>query len=103
MFQLDGIDIDYEDFDAMNSETGSAENWIIKYHNALRAELPLGRMCSALSGLCSTSFAAEYIISHAPVAPWFTTNTTIYPFGAYRAVHKAVGNTIDWYNVQVRS
>ena len=42
----------------------------------------------------------EYVITHAPVAPWFTSNSTRYPSGAYRTVNKQVGNLIDWYNVQ---
>ena len=44
----------------------------------------------------------EYIITHAPVAPWFTTNTTLYPAGAYRTVNAEAGSDIDWYNLQVR-
>jgi hypothetical protein len=40
-------------------------------------------------------------LTHAPIAPWFSTNSTRYPSGAYRTVHKNVGNLIDWYNVQV--
>ena len=42
-YGLDGIDVDYEDFTAMNSGTGSAENWLISFTNQLRTQLPVGR------------------------------------------------------------
>ncbi|KAG7444943.1 glycoside hydrolase [Guyanagaster necrorhizus] len=79
-YDLDGIDIDYEDFDAMDS--GTAEAWLTSFTTQLRVNLPLG----------------SYIISHAPVAPWFT--PTYYPGGGYLKVHANVGSLIDWYNVQ---
>ncbi|KAF9047088.1 glycoside hydrolase [Hymenopellis radicata] len=66
-YDLDGIDVDYEDFSAFSAGT---------------AELPQG----------------EYIITHAPVAPWFT--PTLYTGGGYLKVEEAVGSMIDWYNIQ---
>jgi len=87
-WQFDGVDIDWEDFAALaegaNAASGKAEQWLIDFTTELRKQLPKG----------------EYYITHAPVAPWFTTNTTRYPKGAYRAVQSAVGGLIDWYNVQ---
>jgi len=80
---LDGVDIDYEDFQAINLKDGSAENWLIKFTTELRKKLPAG----------------QYTITHAPVAPWFSGAPT-YTSGAYLAVDKAVGSMIDWYNVQ---
>ncbi|EIW77991.1 glycoside hydrolase family 18 protein [Coniophora puteana RWD-64-598 SS2] len=80
---LDGVDIDYEDFQAINLKDGSAENWLIKFTTELRKKLPAG----------------QYTFTHAPVAPWFSGAPT-YPSGAYLAVDKAVGSMIDWYNVQ---
>lgn len=77
---LDGVDVDYEDMTAMN--TDKAEKWLITFQTELRKQLP-----------------SPYIISHAPVAPWFTSGNN-YPSGAYVAVHKAVGDGIDWYNQQ---
>ncbi|KIY62608.1 glycoside hydrolase family 18 protein [Cylindrobasidium torrendii FP15055 ss-10] len=79
--QLDGIDVDYEDFAAM--EAGTAEPWLISFTETLRAELPQG----------------EYIVSHAPVAPWFTTSDK-YPGGGYLKIHESVGASIDMYNLQ---
>jgi len=85
---FDGVDIDWEDFAALaegaNAASGKAENWLIDFTKELRAQLPQG----------------EYYITHAPVAPWFTMNTTRYPQGAYRKVHQEVGDLIDWYKVQ---
>ncbi|KAG1746540.1 glycoside hydrolase family 18 protein [Suillus paluster] len=80
-YGLDGVDIDYEDFNAMNAMNGSAETWLTTFTTALRAKLPLG----------------QYILTHAPVAPWFSTQ---YTSGAYLTVNKNVGSLIDWYNVQ---
>ncbi|KAK0238912.1 glycoside hydrolase family 18 protein [Armillaria nabsnona] len=79
-YGLDGIDVDYEDFNAMN--TGIAEAWLTTFTKQLRVKLPQG----------------SYIITHAPVAPWFT--PTHYPGGGYLKVHANVGSLIDWYNVQ---
>ena len=42
-YGLDGIDVDYEDFDAINAKDGSAENWLISFTNQLRSQLPQGR------------------------------------------------------------
>ncbi|KAJ7676869.1 glycoside hydrolase [Mycena polygramma] len=75
---LDGIDLDYEDFPAMSQGTGG--QWIIDFTTQLRSDL-----------------GSNYLITHAPVAAWFAPNV---PGGGYRAVDKAVGNMIDWYNIQ---
>ncbi|KAG2128555.1 glycoside hydrolase family 18 protein [Suillus clintonianus] len=80
-YNLDGVDVDYEDFNAMNAQNGSAEKWLTTFTKALRAKLPKG----------------QYILSHAPVAPWFSST---YSSGAYLKVNKNVGSLIDWYNVQ---
>ncbi|EIW79383.1 glycoside hydrolase family 18 protein [Coniophora puteana RWD-64-598 SS2] len=80
-YSLDGVDIDYEDFNAINAQDGKAEAWLSTFTTALRAQLPAG----------------DYIISHAPVAPWFSPK---YTSGAYLKVNQNVGNLIDWYNIQ---
>jgi chitinase len=80
-FQLDGVDVDYEDFNAFNRGDGSAERWLISFTTQLRSQLPSGS-----------------ILTHAPVAPWFS--KAKFPAGGYLAVHQSVGNLIDWYNVQ---
>lgn len=81
-YNLDGADIDYEDFGAFDGGSGSAENWLITFTQVLRAALP----------------APTYIITHAPVAPWFAPNR--WGGGGYLKVHNSVGNLIDWYNIQ---
>jgi len=83
-YNLDGVDADFEDFGSLLNDNGKAEKWLSDFTTQLRKQLPAG----------------QYIITHAPVAPWFTTNSTRYPAGAYRTVHKNVGNLIDWYNIQ---
>lgn len=78
-YSFDGVDIDYEDFDAMSA--GTAAEWIEIFHTSLR------------SGL-----GDAYLISHAPIAPWFDTSES--PDGGYASVWKSVGTTLDWFNVQ---
>lgn len=80
-YDLDGIDVDYEDFDAFND--GSAIAWLETFTTALRSALPAG----------------QYIITHAPVAPWFS-GKSVYPSGSYLDIDAKVGSMIDWYNVQ---
>ncbi|KAJ6518811.1 glycoside hydrolase family 18 protein [Mycena sanguinolenta] len=81
-YNLDGIDVDYEDFNAFDAGNGSAEAWLISFTTQLRTLLPQG----------------SYIITHAPVAPWFSPNT--WGGGGYLKVHQSVGSLIDWYNIQ---
>lgn len=80
-YGLDGVDIDYEDMPAMNSN--KAEAWLITFQTELRRQLPAG----------------QYLISHAPVAPWFT-SAADYVSGAYVEIHQQVGSGIDFYNIQ---
>ncbi|KAG8215631.1 hypothetical protein J3R82DRAFT_7500 [Butyriboletus roseoflavus] len=85
-YSLQGVDVDYEvqiplmaaDFAAFDYGGGSAEAWLIGFTKQLRTLLPQG----------------QYIISHAPVAPWF--NPTLWAGGGYLAVDKSVGSLIDW-------
>ncbi|KAK0217903.1 glycoside hydrolase superfamily [Armillaria fumosa] len=81
-YSLDGIDIDYEDFAAFDVGDGKAEQWLADFTTQLRASLPKD----------------SYILTHAPVAPWFS--ATHYGGGGYLKVHEMVGDMIDWYNVQ---
>ncbi|TFK39803.1 glycoside hydrolase [Crucibulum laeve] len=81
-FNLDGVDVDYEDFNAINAGDGKAEAWLATFTKQLRVQLPQG----------------TFILTHAPVAPWFSPNK--FGGGAYLKVHSTVGNLIDWYNVQ---
>ncbi|KAF8588809.1 glycoside hydrolase family 18 protein [Ramaria rubella] len=81
-YDLDGIDVDYEDFQAINLGDGSGESWIINFTKQLRTQLPQG----------------DYILTHSPVAPWFSPGT--FRGGAYLKVHQTIGEIIDWYNVQ---
>jgi chitinase len=82
-YSLDGVDVDYEDFAAMNG--GHAEAWLISFTTHLRSLLPS---------------SDGYIITHAPVAPWFTSGSGIYPGGGYLHVDSVVGSLIDAYLTQ---
>ncbi|KAJ1026714.1 hypothetical protein NDA16_002312 [Ustilago loliicola] len=74
---LDGVDVDYEEMDLFAQ--GKSADWLIKLTRSLRQELP----------------SPDYIITHAPVAPWW--NSKQYPQG-YTLIHKEVGSLIDFYN-----
>ncbi|EPQ28618.1 uncharacterized protein PFL1_03921 [Pseudozyma flocculosa PF-1] len=77
---LDGVDVDYEEEDLFDQ--GKSVQWLIDLTKSLRANLP----------------SPTYLITHAPLAPWF--NTDIYKDGGYTRIHQEVGNLIDWYGVQ---
>jgi chitinase len=83
---LDGVDIDWEDTPAFQKGDSSGEDWLVNITKTLRANLK-----------------SDAIITHAPQAPYFTTNTSKdsqYPDGAYLTVHNQVGSMIDFYNIQ---
>ncbi|KAJ7167995.1 glycoside hydrolase family 18 protein [Mycena filopes] len=80
-YDLDGVDVDYEDFDAMNA--GTAEQWVIDFTSQLYSEL-----------------GSNYLITHAPIAGWFSAPRSDMPGGGYRTIDQAVGTMINWYNVQ---
>ena len=42
-YGLDGIDVDYEDLDAMNKGDGKAEEWLTTFTKTLRSQLPQGQ------------------------------------------------------------
>ena len=77
---LDGIDVDYEDLDAMNK--GAAEAWVTTFTQTLRQTLPQG----------------QFILSHAPLAPWLSPNAQ-FPAGAYVTINKNVGSMIDFVSL----
>ncbi|KAH9923965.1 chitinase [Epithele typhae] len=80
---LDGIDVDYEDLAAINKGDGKGEAWVVTFTQVLRSKLPKG----------------QFILSHAPLAPWLAPNAQ-FKAGAYVTVNKKVGSLIDYYNVQ---
>jgi chitinase len=77
---FDGVDLDFEDSGSFNAN-GDGEAWLIECTRTIRDILPSG----------------EYLLTHAPQAPYFD---GLYPHGGYLAVHGAVGDLIDWYNIQ---
>ncbi|KAJ6480359.1 glycoside hydrolase [Mycena sanguinolenta] len=80
-YNLDGVDVDYEDFTAVET-AGTAVAWLTTFTTALRAQLPAG----------------QYILTHAPVAPWFSPG--LWANDVYLGLDSAVGSLIDWYNIQ---
>ncbi|KAH9852938.1 chitinase [Lenzites betulinus] len=81
---LDGIDIDYEEFDLVVKEPGVGEAWVMSLTQTLRQQLPQG----------------QFILSHAPVGPWFSPDFC--PGGCYLTVDKNVGHLIDWRMIPTR-
>ncbi|KAJ7446689.1 glycoside hydrolase [Mycena latifolia] len=91
-YDLDGVDVDYEDFTAFDAGDGQAEAWVISFTTQLRTLLPQGKyiITHAQNLLSLTHYSA--------VAPWFSPN--IWGGGGYLRVHESVGSLIDWYNIQ---
>lgn len=79
-WEFEGVDVNYEDLGAF--ETGTAEAWLATFTRELRGYLP----------------APQYIITYAPLAPWFMPGR--WPGGGWLRVHETVGDLIDWYNIQ---
>ncbi|KAL4482272.1 hypothetical protein ABPG72_018053 [Tetrahymena utriculariae] len=77
---IDGVDIDYEDDDAIFNGTGVT--WLIKFQKALAEKIN----------------NKNIIFTHAPQAPYFS--RAYYHNGAYYAIEQEVGHLISWYNVQ---
>ncbi|KAF8869289.1 hypothetical protein CPB84DRAFT_1027112 [Gymnopilus junonius] len=82
-YDLDGIDVDYEDLNAFDAGDGKAGAWLISFTKQLRIQLPQ---------------EDTYLITHAPVAPWFSPPK--WRGGGYLKIHSSVGSLIDWYNIQ---
>ena len=85
---LDGVDLDYEDNDAM--ESGTAYQWLVDFTNAM------------LSKLDETG--KRYVISHAPQAPYFMDSK--YPqnyvniYNARLSNGATLGSRVDFFNIQ---
>ncbi|KAG9316110.1 glycoside hydrolase family 18 protein [Chiua virens] len=75
-YSLQGVDVDYEDFGAFDSGTGSAEQWLGNFTAQLRTQLPQG----------------QYILTHARKS----FSPDIWGGGGYLWVNEAVGSMIDW-------
>ncbi|KAJ3071240.1 hypothetical protein HDU98_005621 [Podochytrium sp. JEL0797] len=81
-YGFDGVDLDYEDTAAM--QAGTAEDWLVVYTTTLRELLP----------------SPKYMITHAPQAPYFSSNLSEYPGGGYLAINQRVGSMIDAFFLQ---
>lgn len=69
----DGVDVDWEDTPSFSSGDRKGENWLITFTQTLRSQL-------------NSLGATDAIITHAPQAPYFSTNTSLYPKGGYLTV-----------------
>ncbi|PFH51773.1 glycoside hydrolase family 18 protein [Amanita thiersii Skay4041] len=98
-YELDGIDIDYEDFDAINAGDGKAEAWVITFTKQLRSQLPKEQYIITHARKISAYMKCE-AANHEflAVAPWFS--PIKFAGGAYYKINADVGDLIDWYNVQ---
>ena len=75
---LDGIDVDWEEFDLVTEQPNVGEQWLATFTQMLRSQLPKG----------------QFILSHAPIGPWFQPGAC--PGGCYLTVDQTVGSLIDW-------
>lgn len=77
-FDMDGVDVDYEDFQAVSA--GTALAWLKTFTQTLRAALPV-----------------NMVLTHAPVAPWLGLKQIYFEF------EQQVGQMVDWYHIQFYS
>lgn len=99
---LDGIDVDYEEMKLMQDKSGAAETWVSKFTQELRGHLPEGQfiLTHARTFLSFTIRGVllltegGFCFSWEAVGPWF--DPKLCPGGGYLAVHKNVGDLIDW-------
>ena len=80
-YGMDGIDVDWEETTRVTDPTkrGVGEAWLATFNQTLRQTLPQG----------------QFILSHAPLAPWLSPNAQ-FAAGAYLTIHRNVGALIDF-------
>jgi hypothetical protein len=95
-YDLDGIDVDYEDFDAFDASSGSAVTWLKTFTKQLRVHLPQGNYILTHARVLFLSSSKSLRGDHLSlaVAPWFQSNA--WSGGGYLAIDQAVGSLIDW-------
>ena len=93
-YDLDGVDVDFEDV-----PTEASLNWVIGTYIVYARHLIFaeGYNTELQTALRVALPSPQYLISHAPQAPWF--DTTDRWAKGYRRVHEEVGTSIDFYNV----
>jgi hypothetical protein len=95
-YDLDGIDVDYEDFDAFDGSGSSAVTWLSTFTKQLRVHLPQGSYILTHARVLFLLFSKSLRSDHLSpaVAPWFQSGA--WSGGGYLAVDQAVGSLIDW-------
>jgi len=95
-YDLDGIDVDYEDFNAFDGSSGSAVTWLKKFTKQLRVHLPQGSYILTHARVLCPFFSKNLRSDHLSpaVAPWFQSDA--WSGGGYLAIDQAVGSLIDW-------
>ena len=78
-YSYDGVDINWNDIFSFNM--GRAEAWLSTFTLALNRIAP------------------KLIITHSPLATYFSTSAAYFPSGGYAQVHKLAGSAISFYNV----
>ncbi|KAF7983288.1 hypothetical protein HWV62_22945 [Athelia sp. TMB] len=100
-YDLDGVDVDFEDETAFNKGDGSGEQWLITFTTALRAALPSGQylISHAREFSPTPTTCSPQLMNLQAVAPWFEPAPR-WGGGGYLLVDQKVGSMIDFYNVQ---
>ncbi|WOO80092.1 uncharacterized protein LOC62_03G003603 [Vanrija pseudolonga] len=83
-YNVDGVDIDYEDFAPLQNDQANALSWLTSFHNELANQLPL----------------SQYAISSTPSA-WMYGSSFGGVNSVYCKLQGAVGSKISWYNFQL--
>ncbi|KAL1411798.1 hypothetical protein Q8F55_002765 [Vanrija albida] len=83
-YNVDGVDIDYEDFKPLQEDPAGSLAWLTAFHNELATQLPL----------------SDYAISSTPSA-WMYGSAFGGIDSVYCKLHAAVGSKISWYALQL--
>lgn len=103
---LDGVDCNLEHQNVYLNKNGSGTQWVIG--ESRKTMVTDGHRSKTTADVRDADFHTElrkqlpspYIISHAPQAPWFSPGFGTSGVGCYVDIHKAVGASIDFYNVR---
>lgn len=90
---------DFEDLQAFDAGTGSAENWLITFTKELRSLLPEGQYIISHARKCSADYVVPGTKDYIALAPWFQGGGR-WGGGGFLKVDSSVGSLIDFYNVQ---
>jgi hypothetical protein len=86
-YDLDGIDVDYEDFDAFDGSSGSAVPWLNTFTQQLRVHLPQGSYVLTHARVLFLSFSKNLRSDHMHVTSCCTVVPARWVVGGWVPCH----------------